>query len=127
MNCFQDVGTWKKSKRGEIMPNRDNHGIDQFGCDSEFLEELEECQRNLLVVLNIVNHNLLLNNLWIPPTLCQIGPSQGSCPSSHREGRSGKLTEAVNPNTFNAKSASVMFFRTCPPKRIRELAKRFDL
>ena len=103
----------------------DDEGIIGAG---EFREELEECRRNLLVALDIINYNLPLNDLRILPTLRQkLAPLKDLVHRVTEKEEAVNSQRRANPSTFNAKSASVMFFRTRPPERIRELAKRLDL
>ena len=77
MNCCQDVRTQKKSKKGEVMQNCDNDGMDWFGCDGHLDIKVDPStvHKGMLLVVVSISHeeqHVLYINVEMPPATCNF-------------------------------------------------------
>ena len=77
MNCCQDVGTQKKSKKGEITQNRDNVGMDWFGCNGRLDIKVNpsKVHKGMLLVVVSISHeerHVPYINVEMPPAACDF-------------------------------------------------------
>ena len=81
----------------------------EYGC--AFEEELEDCCAVLLDLLDILDYNAPLYDSRILPTiwLKLTGAKDLHCRILEKENQVNS-TRTANPNTFNPKTASIMFF-----------------
>ena len=118
-----DLETSEHGNGGDGLDGGD--GMMGYGA---FEKELEDCRVVLLGLLDMLDYNAVLYDNRILPTLRL--KLAGAKDLHHRileKENQVNSTRTANLNTFDSKTASIMFFRARPAKRIQDFKQRHHL